>query len=275
MGSGGVFPAGMSEEPSQPIEPLDADTAERLLSGRLDPDDAPPGYAEVTRLLRTAAAPADPAELAGEAAAMAAFRMAQRPPRPAGRLRKSWGCSGEASGRPRAASGRRARSSARRGRVRGRLAALALAGAVAVAGVGVWTAGGAPFPGERRSPSGGPSASGPGSGTPASAAYGSAAYGSGAYGSGVGGAGSLRPASPGPGSAPGPVSVTNGRPPSLPSARERATARPGAGETSRGGASPHGTKPPRPAKPPKPKPPKPKPPKAQKPSGEGSRAEAP
>ena len=263
MGSGGVFPVGMSEEPSQPIEPLDADTAERLLSGRLDPDDAPPGYAEVTRLLRTAAAPADPAELTGEAAALAAFRMAQRPPRPAGRLRKSWGCSGEASGHPRAASGRRVRSTARRGRVRGRLAALALAGAVAVAGVGMWTAGGAPFPGERRSPSGGPSASGPGSGTPASAAYGSAAYGS-----GVGGAGSLRPASPrGPGSAPGPVSVTNGRPPSLPSARERATARPGAGETSPGSGSPHGTKPPRPAKPPKPKPPKPKPPKPKPPKG--------
>ncbi|MDP9209732.1 MAG: hypothetical protein M3O65_14850, partial [Actinomycetota bacterium] len=64
----------MPDGPFQPIVPLDADTAERLLSGRLDPDDAPPGYAEVARLLRAAVAPADPAELTGQAAAMDAFR---------------------------------------------------------------------------------------------------------------------------------------------------------------------------------------------------------
>jgi hypothetical protein len=41
MGGGDVFPTEMPEDPSQPMVPLDADTAERLLSGRLDPDDAP------------------------------------------------------------------------------------------------------------------------------------------------------------------------------------------------------------------------------------------
>ena len=52
MGSGGVFSAEMPDEPSQAIVPLDADTAERLSSARLDPDDAPPGYAEVARSCR-------------------------------------------------------------------------------------------------------------------------------------------------------------------------------------------------------------------------------
>jgi hypothetical protein len=80
MGSGGVFSAEMPDEPSQAIVPLDADTAERLLSARLDPDDAPPGYAEVARLLQAAAAPADQVELAGQAAAMDAFRTTHRRP---------------------------------------------------------------------------------------------------------------------------------------------------------------------------------------------------
>jgi len=74
MGSSGVFSAEMPDEPSQVIVPLDADTAERLLSARLDPDDAPPGYAEVARLLQAAAAPADQIELTGQAAALNAFR---------------------------------------------------------------------------------------------------------------------------------------------------------------------------------------------------------
>ncbi len=53
---------------------LDQDTAERLLSGWLDPDDAPPGYARVAELLARAASdqPA-PEEKAGKAAALAAF----------------------------------------------------------------------------------------------------------------------------------------------------------------------------------------------------------
>ena len=81
MGSGGVFSAEMPDEPFQAIVPLDADTAERLFSARLDPDDAPPGYAEVARLLQAAAAPADRIELTGQAAAMDAFRTTH--PRPA------------------------------------------------------------------------------------------------------------------------------------------------------------------------------------------------
>ncbi|HKQ02463.1 MAG TPA: hypothetical protein VJ735_19250, partial [Actinomycetes bacterium] len=74
MRSDDVFSAEMPDEPSQEIVPLDADTAERLLSVRLDPDDAPPGYAQVARLLQAAAAPADPVELTGQAAAMDMFR---------------------------------------------------------------------------------------------------------------------------------------------------------------------------------------------------------
>ena len=85
-----MFSAEMPDEPSHAIAPLDADTAERLLSGRLDPDDAPPGYAEVARLLRAAAAPADPAELTGQAAAMDAFRTAhaRSAKRPGGERRR-------------------------------------------------------------------------------------------------------------------------------------------------------------------------------------------
>src|SRR5918994_4158617 len=115
MGGGGVFSAEMPDGPSSAIPPLDADTAERLLRGRLDPDDAPPGYAEVARLLRAAAAPADQAEPTGEAAAVHAYRTTLP------------------QGRPKAP------------RMRGRLVALALAGVGAVGGGGGWTAGGAPF----------------------------------------------------------------------------------------------------------------------------------
>ncbi|HEX3214492.1 MAG TPA: hypothetical protein VH016_18140, partial [Actinomycetota bacterium] len=144
MGSEGVFSAEMPDEPSQAIVPLDADTAERLLSGRLDPDDAPPGYAEVARLLQAAAAPADPAELAGQAAAVDAFR------------------------RTHARPVRRAAAPARAPGARGRLVALALAGVVAAGGVGLWTAGGGPAAREPGSPTGGPSAGGSGSGSPGS-----------------------------------------------------------------------------------------------------------
>jgi hypothetical protein len=51
---------------------LDQDTADRLLAGRVDPDDAPPGYADVARLLRAAGAPPTPAELVREEQAVAA-----------------------------------------------------------------------------------------------------------------------------------------------------------------------------------------------------------
>jgi hypothetical protein len=62
----------LGELGSDPLA-IDQDTADRLLAGRLDPADAPPGYAEVARVLAAAAAPASPRELDGEAAAMAAF----------------------------------------------------------------------------------------------------------------------------------------------------------------------------------------------------------
>ena len=248
MGNDGVFPAEMPDEPSRAIVPLDADTAERLLSGRLDPDDAPPGYAEVARLLRAAAAPADPTELTGQAAAMDAFRTAharpaQRPGRPAtaGRAGGPGARRGAASGPGRGARGLK---------VRGRVVALALAGVVAAGGVGLWTAGGPPSARELGSPSGGPSAGGSGSGTP---------------GSGQGG--SLRPVGPGLDSATGTAPVRGGRQPVPPTARERATARHGGGVTARGG-SPDKVKPARPGKQPKPRPPKPKPsePKPSKPN---------
>jgi hypothetical protein len=53
--------------------PVDDDTVDRLLAGRLDPADAPPGYAAVARLLAAATAPAGRDELAGERAAVAEF----------------------------------------------------------------------------------------------------------------------------------------------------------------------------------------------------------
>jgi hypothetical protein len=50
----------------QPV-PLDPNTADRLLCGAIAPEDAPPGYAEVTRLLDAALAPSTDEELAREA----------------------------------------------------------------------------------------------------------------------------------------------------------------------------------------------------------------
>jgi hypothetical protein len=51
---------------------LDSDTIERLLSGRLEPDDAPPAYARVATLMRALDAPPTSGELAWEAQAVAA-----------------------------------------------------------------------------------------------------------------------------------------------------------------------------------------------------------
>jgi len=63
---------------------LDEDTADRLLSGQLDPADAPSEYAHVARVAKAATGPVTPEELAGEAAAIAAFRAAAHatPPTP-------------------------------------------------------------------------------------------------------------------------------------------------------------------------------------------------
>jgi hypothetical protein len=54
---------------------LDDDTLERLLAGRVEPDDAPPGYAEVARVLRAAAAPIDPSDLGHESEHVEAARI--------------------------------------------------------------------------------------------------------------------------------------------------------------------------------------------------------
>jgi hypothetical protein len=62
----------LGELASDPLA-IDQDTADRLLAGRLDPADAPPGDAGVAMVLAAAAAPAFPPELKGEAAATAAF----------------------------------------------------------------------------------------------------------------------------------------------------------------------------------------------------------
>jgi hypothetical protein len=55
---------------------LDDDSADRLLAGRLDPADAPPGYAETAAVMAAATAPARPDELAGMQALLDAFRAA-------------------------------------------------------------------------------------------------------------------------------------------------------------------------------------------------------
>jgi len=49
--------------PDMKRHPIDEITAERLLAGNVEPDDAPPGYAEVATLVKTAKAPATPEEL--------------------------------------------------------------------------------------------------------------------------------------------------------------------------------------------------------------------
>jgi hypothetical protein len=53
------------------------DTADRLLAGRLDPADAPPGYARVAPVLAAAAAPTPPHELDSEPTVVAAFAAAR------------------------------------------------------------------------------------------------------------------------------------------------------------------------------------------------------
>jgi hypothetical protein len=69
----------LGELGSDPLA-IDQDTGDRLLSGRLDPADAPPGFAEVARVLEAAAAPTNPHELEGEATALAAFAAWRLPP---------------------------------------------------------------------------------------------------------------------------------------------------------------------------------------------------
>jgi hypothetical protein len=58
------------------IPDLDRETTERMLAGLIEPDDAPPGYAEVTRVLRTAAAPPERTSPTREAWAIAVAHQA-------------------------------------------------------------------------------------------------------------------------------------------------------------------------------------------------------
>ena len=57
---------------------LDDETADRLLAGRLDPADAPPGYAAVAKLVAAVTAPASTEELAGAPEAAARFTATAR-----------------------------------------------------------------------------------------------------------------------------------------------------------------------------------------------------
>jgi hypothetical protein len=62
---------------------LDSHTAERLLTGSVAPEDAPPGYGEVARLFQAAATSTAPGPLAGEQVAVAAVVEAIRAAQPA------------------------------------------------------------------------------------------------------------------------------------------------------------------------------------------------
>lgn len=86
MADDGASFAEMRRRPTDPdADPLalDDETVERLLRGELPPAQAPPGYAEVARLLAAATAPPSPGELAGQAAALAELRTVTRPRRAA------------------------------------------------------------------------------------------------------------------------------------------------------------------------------------------------
>jgi hypothetical protein len=259
MAADDVYPAEMPDHPASPTLPLDDDTAERLLAARLDPADAPPGYAGVARLLQAAAAPAHPDELAGEPTALAMFRAARSravgsigAPRPGctapGRTvpHRGRGGAGPSDPRPgRGGTGARGRPAG----ARGRLVALALVGtlvtgAAAVAG-GLWTGADVNPAGRLRSPTGGAAAGGPGSGAPGPSA------GSGAVASWGLGAGDVRVGRTGE-DGRGRRSDLRRRV-GVPSARDRVTAHHD-GVTSRGGGSAPGIKPGRPATASKPNP---------------------
>jgi hypothetical protein len=55
---------------------LDDDSADRLLAGRMDPADAPPGFAEAATVMAAATAPARPDELDGVESALDVYRAA-------------------------------------------------------------------------------------------------------------------------------------------------------------------------------------------------------
>ena len=57
-----------------PIGTIDEDTTDRLLAGRIHPDDAPPGYAGVARILQAAGSLPRSEHLSREAELVAAAR---------------------------------------------------------------------------------------------------------------------------------------------------------------------------------------------------------
>ena len=59
--------------------PIDDDTADRLLAGLVAPDDAPPGFSEVARMVLDAHTPADETELVGRERIVAALAAAVAP----------------------------------------------------------------------------------------------------------------------------------------------------------------------------------------------------
>jgi hypothetical protein len=101
---------------------LDEDTMDRLLAGGIDPDDAPPGYSEVTRVLQALTAADDHEELAHEAVhvALAIEVSKQRAP---------------VSTPPRRS--RRMRSGGRRAKIGGLVVVGALVGSTGLAAAGV------------------------------------------------------------------------------------------------------------------------------------------
>jgi hypothetical protein len=76
-----ALPFDMRQRPGRRGTPptLDDETTDRLLAGRLDPADAPPGYAAVAKLVAAAVAAATTEELAGEPEAVAGFAATARP----------------------------------------------------------------------------------------------------------------------------------------------------------------------------------------------------
>jgi hypothetical protein len=61
------------------ITKIDDDTMDRLLAGRIDPGDAPPGYAEVARILQAAGSPPRGEHLSREVEYVAAARRVMSP----------------------------------------------------------------------------------------------------------------------------------------------------------------------------------------------------
>jgi hypothetical protein len=106
---------------------LDLDTLDRLLDGAVDPDDAPPGYSEVARLLHVVAQGGDHEELVHEAAhvALAVELVQQRSPVSLAAYRKP-------SGREKTA-----RSRTHRGKIGGLVVVGAMVGSTGLAAAGV------------------------------------------------------------------------------------------------------------------------------------------